>query len=157
MPKKLLVFFLGFLLLSSLLNQTLLASDFDRAKTTVASWPQLAKSHLVFSLALFKTGSLDYQKELILAKNSLFWNEKKFAQQLKILNQPQLLNEVLKQWQALLDQGIESPEIYLNLSLIYYQFYQNQTAQKLWEKAFYLDPNSQLVNTVGKIIKQASS
>lgn len=152
--KYLLTYLLSLLLLYFIFNQTFFASDFEKAKTAAARWPQLSKSHLQLSLTLFKTGSADYQEEFNLAKKSLFWNEKKFQSEFAILNQPQFLQEEIKQWETWLNKGVESPEIYLRLSFLEYQLYRDEEAKKYWQKADYLDPNNKIVEEMGKIINK---
>ncbi len=152
LSQKILTFFLLCLLFLSIFCQYLFFSSFDKAKMATARWPQFSKSHLKLALAFFQTGSEKCKKELEIAKKSLFLNKGSIQKTEEIINQPEEIKNQLCFWQSVIEKGIESPEIYLRLALLHFKIYEKEEAKNDWQKAFYFDPNNEVVKEAGKIV-----
>lgn len=140
------------LVIWSVLTQNFFLSNFEKAKQAVARWPQLSKPHLMFALALFQTGNEQTLKELELGKNRFLKNDKTITFVEEKVTGPEQIKKKIASWERAVEGGLQNPQVYLELSLLNFKIYEDNKALQYWEKANYLDPNSDLVNEVGKIV-----
>jgi len=79
--------------------------------------------------------------------------KKKLLETKKLVFQAKEIREEIDYWQKVNQAKPYYRDGLLNLSLLYYQLWQDQLAQEVWQKAFYLDPNNTRVKKIGTIIE----
>ena len=144
---------LAILLVLSTLNQTIFISSFDQAKQAAARWPMLSKPHLQLAEALFETSTLGSTKELKLAEKSFLKNPQLMAKTGNLVNQPRQISSQISFWENKISEGLNNPQVYLDLSILSYQIYNDQKAVAYWQTAFYLDPSNASVPDIKEIIR----
>jgi len=89
-----------------------------------------------------------------LAKTGLFKNQLLISNTENLLTKPEQVQQQIDYWLSFPHDGIDSPQVYLRLSLLEYQRFNHQKARQYWQKANYLDPNDKSVKEIGEIISQ---
>jgi tetratricopeptide (TPR) repeat protein len=79
-------------------------------------------------------------------------SKQQFQQTKELLSKEQTLKQQKLHWQNINQIKPNYPHALLQLSLINYQLFEDQSAQQLWQQAFYLDPNNEEIQKVGIII-----
>lgn len=138
--------------------------NFINRQLTSLRWPYSIKKRLDLTKAFFDVGDLEKAKLEVKQANSLYqlfkfidW-QGNLKQQLIItndlINQPEKIKKQINYWETILINRPNFRDVYLKLSLLYYQLWQDDKARENWHKAFYLDPNNEVVQEVGKIVNQ---
>lgn len=158
------LFILWLVCLIILLNYLWPKNKLEQTKIALAHWPLSAEQHLKMSQVFFETGDLDKTKtELNQAKylyqltQWLDWGGKlkiRLDKQEKFINQPAEIKKQINYWEEIINDKPNFRDAYLYLTFLYYQNWQEKEAQEAWQKAFYLDPNNQIVQDLGKLINQ---
>lgn len=148
------------LLFTLLISYFLPRSKIDKNRLAVARWPLSIKKHVQMAKTFFENGSLEKAKlEITKAKKvyqffKFFDFKGKAKKYLKegesLINQPEAIKKKIDYWETVLKTKPNFRDVYLRLSLLYYQLYEDEKAKQTWEKAFYLDPNNEVVREVGK-------
>ena len=159
-----LTFVFSLILFIFFLNYFIPRNKKERIKLNVAHNPFSVNNHLQLSNLFFQNGDLKQaKKEANIAKKNYSYLsfldykktlKKKLNFNNKQINKPKLINKKIKFWETILKNKANFKDAYLNLCFLRYQIYQNKKAQTAWKKAFYLDPNNQVVKKLGKIIKK---
>lgn len=149
-------FFLASLLLLLLIEVFWPINFLEKAKRNAAAWPQLAKSHLHFSQALFKANYQDLaERELALAKKSLInqaTTKELFEKTEKQIKKPKEIQTEIESLEEILEAKPGYRDVFLNLALLYDQQYRQEKSKEYFEKAFYLDPLNERVQEIGKVL-----
>lgn len=109
------------------------------------------------ALAWFDTGNEEMAlKELELANKLLIIKTNKAETALRkaeeAVTRPEKIRQEIESWEKILETRPEYRDVYLRLSLLNLSLYNNEAAKLSWERASYLDPNSEEVQEVGEII-----
>ena len=80
--------------------------------------------------------------EIVIKNNLAAWPWSNSAQKSAALlaGRPDEIKNEISSWEKVLTEENESRDVLLNLSLLYYQLYQDEAAKAYWQRAFYLDP-----------------
>jgi tetratricopeptide (TPR) repeat protein len=130
----------------------------------VIRWPYSVNKNLDMANVLFETGNLDKAKLTIQKAQSLYQlykpldmggsMNKQLQEGQSLISQPANIQQQINHWETILSGKPNFRDVYLKLSLLYHQLWQDNKAREYWEKAFYLDPNNSKVKEVGKLINQ---
>ena len=151
LPTCLLVGFLLLILIDAFLPKNFL----EKAKAKATYWPQMAKTHLEFSQALFMAGYKDLaEKEYQLAQKSLRINTPKnlFPETENIIKQPEKIKKQINDLEVVLEEKPWYRDVFLNLALLYDQQYEKEKSKEYFQKAFYLDPLNKEVQEIGRVL-----
>lgn len=128
----------------------------------VARWPNSISKHIELGKALFNLGDLPQaQTEIKLAQNLYkYWKmvdingrlKKQIEEGDQYINQKVIIKSQIGQLETILRDKPHYRDVYLQLSILNYQLWQDEKAREYWNKAFYLDPNNEKVQEVGKKI-----
>lgn len=126
----------------------------------VVRWPNSVKKHVELAKTLFDLGDLSQaQEEIQLAKKYYkYWQVVDISGGLKkaidegdqYINQKAAIESQINNLETILQDKPHYRDVYLQLSIRYYQLWQNDKAKEYWNKAFYLDPNNEIVQKVGR-------
>lgn len=130
-------------------------------------WPYSIKKRLNLTKAFFAVGDLEKAKLEVKQANSLYqlfkfidW-QGNLKQQLivtnDLINQPEKIKKQINYWETVLINRPNFRDVYLKLSLLYYQLWEVDKARENWNKAFYLDPNNEVVQKIGKELSFCNS
>lgn len=156
-------FFILVIFIVALLTSYLFPKDsISKTKLRLAHWPLSVKNHLALAEVYFEQGNLNMAKSEVEKANRLynffkvFDFRKKTNNQLEssllMVNSPDYVNQQINYWHDVLKDKPNFRDVYLHLSLLYYQTWDETKAKEAWQKAFYLDPNNQNVKEIGKLI-----
>lgn len=130
----------------------------------IQSWSP--EKHFQLSQAYYQQGHEEKAKrELTLGKKlyqvfSFLDFDKKMVQSLvqteKIVFQKEEIEKEIKNLEEELKNKPFSQDILLKLSLDYFKLYEQEKALYYFQKASYLDPNGELVKSVGEIIRRTN-
>ncbi len=130
----------------------------------VVRWPYSVNKNLDMANVLFETGNLDKAKLAIQRAQFLYQLYKpldiggRINKQLQegqnLTSQPVKIQQQINYWETVLSGKPNFRDVYLKLSLLYFELWQDDRSREYWEKAFYLDPNNQKVKEIGKLINQ---
>ncbi|MFC1711055.1 hypothetical protein ACFLZ1_00555 [Patescibacteria group bacterium] len=153
---SLLVFFLIISYLKNWQNNNLV-------KANISLKPLSVKNHLDLANYYFSNGELLRAKnELKVAKNiykyvKIFDYNQNLIKDIdltsKIIQTPDKIKKEVNDLQTIIAVKPNFRDIYLKLSLYYFQIWDNEKAYYYWQKAFYLDPNNVKVKEIGKLIE----
>jgi len=128
-----------------------------------AYWPLSIKNHLNLAEDFFNNSDLNQAKlEINKAENLYYFYKifdfkqnsfKQINKAQEIINQPEKINQEINYWQKMLLIKPDFKDIYLRLSLLNYQIWQDDEAEKYWQNAFYLDPNNSTVKQMENLLK----
>ena len=138
----------------SLLIQLVFVSSFDKVKQAVSRWPYFSTPHLQLAVEFYKNSSLDTNREFLLGKKLLFRNPDIINYAENEIVSPEEIEKKIIFWKALLNNGVDLPFAYLNIALLKLSVYDIKSANEWWQKAFYLNPNSEIVVEVREIINK---
>jgi len=136
-------------------------SEITQTQLGISNWPLSAKKHSEMAKAYFNHG--DEKKAVIELKKaeSLYHSlgfldirgntKKQLTETKTLLYQPEKIRQDISYWKTVLKTKPHYRDVFLRLSLLNYQLYQNEKAREYWEKAFYLDPNNETVQEFGQI------
>lgn len=151
-----------FFLLCFLTNYIYPKNEITKIKLKTAQWPLSITNHLQLSKIFFQTGHLSQAEEEINQAQKLYqlfkffdFNEKlekKINKGINLVNQPKKINQQIKVWQKILKTKPNFRNAYWNLSLLYYQKWENEKALTAWKKSFYLDPNNKITQKIRREI-----
>ena len=140
------------------------ASEADQNKLAVSRWPLSIKNHLQLAQSYFDNDELNKTEiEVEKAKRlykffKIFDFKKRAAEKIKagesLVSQPEKIKKQINYWQTILKDKPNFRDVYLHLSLLHYQLWQDEKAKQAWEKAFYLDPNNENVQAIGELVNQ---
>lgn len=160
-------FILALLLLLILSSYLWPKTKVDQTRIAVARWPFSVKKHVQLAKVFFENGDLKKARlEITKAKDlyqflAIFDFKRKTKSTLEtgelLINQPENIEEQINYWQTILKTKPDFRDAYLRLSLLYYQLQQDEKAKEAWQKAFYLDPNNEIVEEIGKLIGEIKS
>ncbi|HUV46944.1 MAG TPA: hypothetical protein VMW29_02300 [Candidatus Bathyarchaeia archaeon] len=152
------------LLFFLLLNLCWPKKEIDKAKLGASRWPLSVEKHLALSRTFFQNGNEPKAlEELTLAKRlyqplKFFDFTDKLKKQLeeteKLVFSRQKTKEEIEHWKAILQSKPSSRDIFLQLALLHYQLLDEERTKEYWQKAFYLDPNSEIVLKIGQLVSQ---
>ena len=145
-------FIIATILCWSLLTQIVFVSSFDKTKRAVARWPYFSLPHLQLALEFYRNGSIETDKELVLGKNLLFKNPDAIKETEAEIVLPKEIEKKIIFWETLSEKGVDLPFAYLKIALLKLRLYDVKSALEWWQKAFYLNPNSESVKEVRKIL-----
>ena len=145
---------LAVLLCWSLLIQIVFVSSFDKAKQAAARWPYFSLPHLQLAVEFYRNGSIKTDRELFLGRNLLFKNQGIINEAESEIVLPEEVEKRIVFWKTLSEKGVDLPFAYLKIALLKLSPYDKKSALEWWQKAFYLNPNSEIVGEVGKIIEE---
>ena len=156
-----------FLLLCLILNYFWPKNEIDKSRLNLSRFPWSPARHIDLALVYLNNGYLDKAFVEINKAEELYKYIKFFDFKNKVknkihfgknlINKPSLIEKEINLWQTVLTEKPSYKDAYIHLSILYYQLYQNEEAKNSWQKAFYLDPNSKLINEVKKIIFEQNS
>jgi len=138
----------------SLLIQIVFVSSFDKVKQAAARWPYFSMPHLQLALEFYRSSSVKTDRELFLGKKLLFKNPDIISKTESEIVLPEEIEKKIVFWEIFSKKGIDLPFVYLNIALLKLRIYDMTSALEWWQKAFYLNPNSETVKEVEKIIKK---
>lgn len=155
------LFVLCFLFFVLLISYFLPRSKIDKNRLAVARWPLSIKKHVQMAKTFFENGNLEKAKLEITKAKKLYQffkffdfrgKAKKYLKEGEnLINQPEAIKKKIDYWETVLKTKPNFRDVYLRLSLLYYQLYEDKKAKQAWEKAFYLDPNNEIVREVGRL------
>ncbi|GAI77039.1 unnamed protein product [marine sediment metagenome] len=116
------------------MSQTLFNNN--KEKQAVEEYKQAKNLYQVFSF-------LDIKQKI----------KKQLTETDELITRPEKIRKEMNYWETVLKNKPHSRDILLYSAALYYQLWQDKKAQSCWEKAFYLDPNNEKVQELGKIIK----
>jgi len=138
--------------------------NFINSQLAVIRWPYSIKKRLNLTKAFFDVGDLEKAKLEVKQTNNLYQSFKfidlqgNLKQQLittnDLINQPEKIKKQINFYETVLINKPNFRDVYLHLSLLYYQLWQDDKARENWQKAFYLDPNNEVVQEVGRLVNQ---
>lgn len=162
--EKALTSFVVLVFLFFLVNHLWPKNKIIEAKLDAGRWPLSPKKHMQMSRVYFDAGNeIKAKEELTKAKSLapyfswLDFNQttaRQLDQTQKLIEQPEELRKQISFWEEIIQENPYYRDVLLRLSLLSYQLVDDQKAQEYWQRAFYLDPNNDLVQKVGKIINQ---
>jgi len=144
--------FIGILLCWSLLIQIVFVSSFDKAKQAAARWPYFSLPHLQLAVEFYRNNSIKTDRELFLGKKLFFKNPNIINEAEAEIILPEEIEKRIVFWETLSKKGIDLPFAYLKIALLKLSLYDERSAEEWWQKAFYLNPNSEVVKEVRKIL-----
>ncbi len=128
----------------------------------VVRWPYSVNKNLDMANVLFETGDLDKAKLAIEHAQPLYQFykpidmggriSKRLQEGQELINQPTKIQKQINYWETILSGKPNFRDVYLKLSLLYHQLWQDDKAREYWGKAFYLDPNNPKVQEIGKVV-----
>lgn len=120
-------------------------------------WPWLSKTHLNLSLYWFEVG--DEEKalaELSKANKWLFaktsWGKESLRKAEEKVFEPERIREEIRSWEKVLEERPFFRDVLLRLAILNYQVYEDDKAKDYFTQAEYLDPSSEEIEEVKKII-----
>lgn len=142
------------LLCWSLLIQLVFVSSFDKAKQAAGRWPYFSLPHLQLAVEFYKNNSAETDRELFLGKKLFFKNPNIINEVEAEIILPEEVEKKIVFWETLSKKGIDLPFVYLKIALLKLSLYDRKSAEEWWQKAFYLNPNSEVVEEMEEVIKQ---
>ena len=147
-------------LLIFLANYLWSKDEITKAKLKAAHWPIFPTSHFKMAQAYFNNGYEEEAKKefyqaatsfrFFLGKKIFLWWQKEAEETNKLITKKDKIENKIEYWEQILNNKPNFRDVYLRLAVLYYQILQDGKAKKAWEKAFYLDPNNEVVQKVGK-------
>lgn len=141
-------------------------NEITQAQLDISSWPLSAKKHLEMAKAYFNHGDEKKAVAELKKAESLYHSlafldiKRNVKQQLEetktLLSQPEKVRQDINYWETVLKSKPHYRDVFLRLSVLNYQLYQHEKFQEYWEKAFYLDPNNEVVQKLGEKIGVAN-
>ena len=89
-----------------------------------------------------------------MGKNLLFKNPDIINEAEAEIVLPEEIEKKIVFWKRLSEKGVDLPFAYLKIALLELRLYDKKSAEEWWQKAFYLNPNSEIVGEVGKRVRQ---
>lgn len=155
-----LILLLLFLIFSG--NHLLPRDKIARTQLGIRNWPLFPKKHLQMAEVYFNTGDEEqaveeFKKAETLYRSLAFLDilgntKKQLEEAEKLLSHPKKVRQDINYWETVLKTKPHSRDVFLRLSILNYQLYQHKKAREYWEKAFYLDPNNEVVQEFGQIL-----
>lgn len=148
-----LVFISYFIPKNSIKHTTLQVSYFPYSAIN-----RLDLSKIYWQNSSLNKANLEFNNALKITQNKLLFNNNKdslfeLSSNMKLqLEKPALLEQEIINLEKLLNTNVNSRDIYLRLSLLYFELWNERQSQDYWQKAYYLDPNNKEVLEVGKLI-----
>ena len=135
---------------------------FVSQRLAVARWPNSIKKHVELGKVLFDLGDLPQAQVEIQQAEKIYkyWQvmdiNGRLKEQIKegrqYVDQKAVIESQVSKLEAILQDKPHYRDVYLQLSVLYYQVWQGDKAKEYWNKAFYLDSNNEKVEEVGKKI-----
>lgn len=131
-----------------------------QSQLAASRWPLSVTAHLQMAKTYFNNNDLKNAKsELEKAKYyykylkilDIFGKTNQNINKVnKLINTPDEIQTQISHLEEFLQNTPDMRDINLHLSLLYYQLKNDEQAIKNWDKAFYLDPNNETVQEIGK-------
>ncbi len=148
------------LLAVMLVNYFLPRNKIMQSQLAASRWPLSVNSHLQIAETYFNNNDLKNAKsELEKAKYYYKYlkildifgkTNQNINKANKLINTPDEIQTQISHLEEFLQNTPDVRDIHLHLSLLYYQLKNDEQAIKNWDKAFYLDPNNETVQEIGK-------
>lgn len=156
-----------FLLLVILANYLWPQDAVLKAKLRTAQWPILPTSHFKMAQAYFNNGyDQEAKKEFfqaylsfrfLLGRNFFPWWQKEAVKTNQLIIKKDQIQDKIDYWEQILKNKPNFRDAYLRLSVLYYQILEDEKAKEMWNKAFYLDPNNEIIQEVGKKLETSKN
>jgi tetratricopeptide (TPR) repeat protein len=151
------------LFLFFLLNFLWPKDKITQTKLNLARWPLSPSKHLQMAELYFnnhnerkaiqeweKAKKL-YQPVSFLDLNHSF--EKQLETTAKLVYQPEKIRKQIEEGKMILETKPYCRDVLISLSACYHQLSENEKAEEYWQRAFYLDPNNEIIQAMGKILE----
>ena len=152
------------LLFLILTNYLIPKNKIEGTKLAVARWPFSVQKHLRLIKVFFGNGnSVKTKEEIKLIQMSSFMSlniklipglQKEFKETETMIELPNKLEQQINQFEVILAEKPYYRDLYLRLSLLYLQTWQNEQAKNAWQIAYYLDPNNPQIKQLEKLIEE---
>ena len=157
-------FFMGILVIGSLIQLFWPVSAFEKRLRTVQRWPQFPSSHFSLARSLVANGLDELaRQETVLGKQQLDWLNIFFVGKLlendwqktqAVVYQKQILEEQLDRIDQSLVAYPYSWQLLTQKAVWHYQLSQVDSANLAWEKAWWLNPGDNTLETLGSMLKE---
>lgn len=137
-------------------------NQFYQAKLNLNRWPLSPQAHCYLAKIYFNAGDEEnavkelekgiqlYSSLYFLDFNQSWKNNLKKTE--KLILSPKKTKEEITYWETVLKTRPHYRDLFLRLSVLNYQVFQNEKTHFYWKKAFYLDPNNKTTQKLGKIL-----
>ncbi len=151
------IFFLG------IINLLLPIDSFERAKNLVILRPNNSFAHLELSLAAaqaldWKLARSEFERASSLLNSNkgsqVFGISSRFEEVQARVYQEQTIHEEINLLRKVLENCPSYRDVYLRISLLYYQLSDDAAAYSFWNTAQELDPNHEEVIKVGELLRK---